>query len=261
MLIVRKEQIESLRRAVLRSFENEMVAHLAKFSPPLFNAVKEDQMRKAVRLGMERAEGYGFNLRGPVRLYLELMLLFGSFFDADPQYPWANEILTDDDFDVQMQRAERLFERTRDYRKKVNGPNDVYTLSALRNIAVFARQPLSFSADEFVSSMIESMSQVYPEKTAFVGAERLKILIDKGIVVARRYGFSKIREVALIPVLMFTFGHGCIDDPLYPWIANTLNDTRIADPAARAKRLEAKSLIWLDQVLANYEEGDEYEQS
>lgn len=54
---------------------------------------------------------------------------------------------------------------------------------------------------------------------------------------------------------MFAFGHGCFDDPLYPWIARTLEDDAITDSAARAKRLETKALTWLDHVLGYFDEG------
>jgi len=248
--------MEVFRGAALRSFQDEMVVHLAEFSPPLFRAVKEDHLRKAIWTGMNRSDDYGFNFRGPVRLYLELMLLFGSSFDTDPQYPWAGEILKDRDSVPQMQRAERLYERTRDYRKQVTGPNDAYTLSALRSIAAFARQPLlPVSASDFVPSMLREIARVYPEKTAYVGDDRLKMLIDEGIATARNYGFSTVRAVALTIVLMFAFGHGCFDDPLYPWIARTLDDEHITDPTARAKRLKTKALTWLDHVLGYFDEG------
>ena len=48
---------------------------------------------------------------------------------------------------------------------------------------------------------------------------------------------------------MFAFGHGCCEDPLYPWIARTLTDEKITDAEARAKRLEKKAITWLDHVL------------
>jgi hypothetical protein len=265
MLLIRKEQMEVMRGGALRLFEDEMIVHLAEFSPPLFRAVKEDQMRKAIRMGMNRADGirmgmnradgYGFNFRGPVRLYLELMLLFGSFFDTDPQYPWAGEILTDRDSGPQMQRAEWLYERTRDYRQQVNGPQDAYTLSALRTIAAFARQPLQVSASDFVPSMIREMAQVYPQKTAYVGDEQLEMLIDEGTSTAKIHGFSTVRGAALTVVLMFAFGHGCCGDPLYPWIARTVNNERITDSEARAMRLEKKALTWLDHVLGYFDKG------
>jgi len=257
MIVIRNEQMDVFRDAALRSFENEMVEHLAGFSPPLFKAVGEEQMRKAVRLGMERADGHGFTYRGPVRLYLELMLLFGTYFDTDPQYPWATEILINRDSIPQMQRAEHLYDLTMDYRAKVAGPEDAYTLKALRSIAAFARQPLTLSSDDFVSAMLHEIALIYPEKAAYVGDQNLSALIRKAVDGARIQRFSTTRGMALVVVLMIVFGHGCGADPLYPWIARTLRDEAITDPETRAKRLEKKALTWLEHVLTNYEKGAE----
>jgi hypothetical protein len=254
-VIIRKEQMDELGKAVSRVFEDEMVIHLAEFSPPLFNAVKEDQLRKAIRLGVRRGGEYGLTFRGPVRLYLELMLLFGSHFDTDPQYSWATEILKGHDSIPQMERAENLYEKTLDYRKNVAGPADNYTLKALTSMSALAQQPLRVSAANFVPSMLEEMARIYPQKTTYVGEERLKVLIERGAAAARNYGFSTVRAIALPVVLMFAFGHGCLDDPLYPWIANTLQDSAIADPDGRAKRLEKKAMTWLDHVLTYFDEG------
>ncbi|MCJ7604147.1 MAG: hypothetical protein MUO63_21940, partial [Desulfobulbaceae bacterium] len=188
-----------------------------------------------------------------VRLYLELMLLFGSHFDTDPQYPWATEILVNQDADSQMQRANRLYERVIDYRRKVAGPDDAYTFTALGKISVMARHPLLLSSGNFVSAMREQITRVYPQKAAYIGDVGLETLIHEGSDSARSHGFSTDRSVALLIVLMLAFGHGCDEDPLYPWISLTLRDEKISDPEARAKRLEKKALTWLDHVLAYFD--------
>jgi len=56
---------------------------------------------------------------------------------------------------------------------------------------------------------------------------------------------------------MFAFGHGCTNDLLYPWISRTLQDERIADPEARAARLEQKAITWLEHVNARNEKRAE----
>ncbi len=254
MLIIRREQMEVFRAAALRGFEDEMVTHLAEFSPALSKVAGEQQMRKAVRLGMERAGAYGLDLRGPVRLYLELMLLFGSAFDTDPQYPWAAEILNDRDTGPQMQRAERLHAATLEYRRKVAGPDDAYTLRALKNIRAFACQTLTFGREDLAAAMRRELVFLYPEKAAFVGDEGLSALILKGRDGARVQGFNTPRGMALVILLMFSFGHGCGADPLYPWIARTLRDETLSDVEEKAKRLEKKALIWLDQVVLSAEQ-------
>jgi uncharacterized membrane protein len=54
---------------------------------------------------------------------------------------------------------------------------------------------------------------------------------------------------------MFAFGHGCLNDPLYPWIAMTLEGDAIGDSDARTRRLERRALTWLDHVLGYFYEA------
>ena len=255
MLMIRNDQVDLLREAVQRGFEREMVLHLADFSPPLVKTIGGDQLREVTRLGMARAAQYGLTYRGPVRLYLELMLLLGSYFDSDPQYPWAAEILADQRSGGQMQRAERLYEKTLAYREAVGGPEDKYTLAALRNILLLSQRALHLSSDNFVSDMLHELHMMYPQKAAYVGEHALEALIAIGMERARAFRFPTLRGYALIIVLMLAFGHACVDDPLYPWIARTLNDDMIKDEAARAKRLEGKALTWFKHVLTNFDEA------
>ncbi|HCK82569.1 MAG TPA: hypothetical protein DIC59_14050 [Candidatus Competibacteraceae bacterium] len=254
MLSIRESQVRTFEERAQRAFEDEMVAHLADFSPPLFKTLGETQMRVAVQFGMDRAAAHDFTFRGPVRLYLEMMLLFGSHFETDPQYPWAAEILKKRDVD-QMERAESLYEKTVDYREKIVGPDDAYALKALRNISMLAQQPLLIPSEEFVAYMRQEIARVYPQKAAYVGQEGIDALIRKGVDGARRQRFSTTRAAALIVVLMLAFGYGCGADPLYPWINKTLKDESLVDPEARAKRLEKKALTWLEHVLAYFEKG------
>lgn len=252
MLIIRQEQMVVLGAAARHAFVSAMVVHLAEFSPPLFKSLGETAVREAVQQGMQQAAGHGFDQRGPVRLYLELMLLFGSRFDTDPQYPWAAAILTDRDV-PQMRRARRLYRQALDYRRVVAGPGDAHALRALRSIRVWAAGPVEFAPEDLVPAMLAAIVELYPEKAAYVGSEALAELIRKGRAGAQTQRFASPRAMALVVVLMLAFGHGCGADPFHPWIARTLRDERLADPAARAARLEKRALTWLDHVLVNLE--------
>ncbi|TVQ93806.1 MAG: hypothetical protein EA400_01905 [Chromatiaceae bacterium] len=253
MLQMRREQMDAFGAAARRGFEQQMLVHLAEFSPPLFRAVGPEPLRLAIRLGMERAAGYGFTTRGPVRLWLESALLFGSFFDTDPQYPQIGALLADADQAPEMARAERLYAWIKDYRARVAGPDDAYTLRALGNLAALARQPLDWPPEHVVPALLAEITTAYPEKADFVGQEALTALIRKAMAGARAQHFTNSRGMALVLVLMLAFGHGCGADPLYPWIARTLRDPVITDPAARAQRLEKKALTWLRHVLTHFD--------
>jgi hypothetical protein len=252
-LQVRPEQRQVFEQAALRTFEDEMVVHSQEFSPRLCEVLGEEQLRIALRQAMERAMGYGFTNRGSLRLYIEMMFLFGSAFDTDPQYPWAAKILRASD--DQMHRAEQLFDKILDYQEKVPGPDGVNTRKALGDLSTLARQPLSFSANDFISGMRQEMTRIFPQKAAYVDEPGLTTLIREGSAEARKHRFSAVREEALLVTLMFMFGHRCTNDPLYPWIVRTLKDEKITEPTARAERLEHKALTWLEHVLASPQEG------
>lgn len=254
MLVIRRSQMAACEEVAQRVFEQEMLAHLADFSPTLVKAVGDQQMRKAITFGTDRARGYGLTLRGPVRLYLELMLLFGSYFDTDPQYPWVTAILMDRNSFPEMHRAQQLYDKTMEYRIRVAGPDDAYTIGALDNISLVARYPLNLSGADFVAAMRDQIERIYPQKATYIGDAGLDALIHKGIAGAREQGFSTDRSVALLIVLMLAFGHGCGIDPLYPWIGATLRDERVTDPEARARRLERKALTWLAAVLMHFDQ-------
>lgn len=70
-----------------------MVVHLKKFFPRQCEAEGEPQIRKTIQYGIERAAAYGITAERDVCKYIDLMIVFGSDFDADEQLPWAGEIL------------------------------------------------------------------------------------------------------------------------------------------------------------------------
>lgn len=250
---IRTEQMAVFEEAARRSFDEEMVKHSKDFAPELSKVIGDDQLRVAIRAAMMRADSYGFTNRGPIRLFIELMFLCGSGFDTDPQYPaLGNALRASED---QMLRADKIYEGCLDYLDNVAGPGASNVHQALRDLLVFAKEPVTFSSNVFVASMLQEMRRLFPRKTDYVGEKNLETLINEGLAEAERYGFSDVRPQTLIVVLMFAFGHGCTDDPLYPWISRTLKDKRITDAEARAARLEKKAITWLEHVVASLPEG------
>jgi hypothetical protein len=250
MLKIRRQQIEALDQPALAAFEAEMVRHCNNFSPPLCKVLGEDQLRIVIRKAIDRARGYGFTNRGPVRLFIEMTLLFGSSFDTDPQYPWIEETLRVRERDHQTERAEQLYEKTLDYLQNVTGPDDVFTRQALERIVDLVRQPPQFSHADFSSNMLLHAQRVYPEKAAYAGNTALELLFREGVAEAAAHDMPAAHSKALFCVLMFAFGHGCTTDPLYPWIGSTLRDDRLVDSTTRSKRLEKKATTWLHHVVA-----------
>lgn len=253
MLKIREKQMQVFEEEAGKKFEEEMVLHSKAFTPRLCEVIGDEQLRIALRQTIKRATEYNFTKRGPIRLFIELMFLLGNGFDTDPQYPIIAKVLNASD--NEMLRAEKIYLELTHYLQDIAGEDAVNVFSALEFLAEFARQPMHFSQQGFANEILREMTQAFPEKVAYVGTEGMNALILEAQREARKYQFADVRGEALLVILKFAFGHDCTSDPQYPWISNTLNDHRIVNPAARAKRLEKKALTWLEHVLALPREG------
>ena len=257
MLTIRAAQMKVFEADALRRFEDEMVAHCktSTIRARLCKVIGDEQLRVAIRQGMARAGAHGFTYRGPIRLYIELMFLYGSDFATDPQYPALGSILNGPG--DQMDRAERIHQSVLDYEEAVYGPGAVNVRKALETLLLKARSQITFSEADFVSGVLQGLKQVFPQKAAYIGDDALTELIGEARAEAQKYGFPTFRDEVLMVGLKFGFGHGCTNDPLYPWISRTLRDERIVDATARAARLEKKAVTWLEHVVARNEEGSD----
>jgi hypothetical protein len=246
-MLIRRSQFDALGQLALDSFVDEMTAHAVAFSPLLCKALGRQQTRTAVRQAVDRAWARGFTNRGPLRLFVELVLLYGIGFDSDPQYPWAVSALIDDA--DQMLCAEALYESALDYQAEVPGVGDEETTQAFRRLRSLAAAPLPFASDRVVEGLVETMSAVFPERVAYIGRDALAGIVSTAVEQAAAERFPLPRGSALFVALTMAFGHRCREDPFYPWIGTTLRDPRISEQNVRAERLERKALAWLAAVI------------
>lgn len=254
MLKMRNEQLDRLKFVALERFENEMVDHASLFSPRLYEVIGEDQMRHAVKRALGRARTYGFTCRGPMRLYVELMLLYGCDFDSDPQYSVVGGMLRAPQ--DQMRKAEEIFVHAVYYQEKVAGSNAERVFKALEFLAQVARSA-DYRPRGSVDELCGALTRAFPEKAEYVGQDNLLALIQRAFHECYELQFDSPRARMLVAAMMYAFGHGFACDPLYPWISRTLKNERLETPDARAARLEKRALTWLDHVLAAPRGGGE----
>ncbi len=224
MLIIRDAQIKAFEQIAVDNYIIELAIHCRAFSPRLCKTLRDDQLQVALRQGVQYAEAHGFTQRGPVRFYIDMMILFGSGFDSDPQYPWATEILARKDDLSQMDRAEALHAHTQTYLTQVDGADNVHTLKALADLAALCRHGVTLHPESFEQDTLRLMAEMHPRKVAETGQAALRRLIADGTAKGQeRYGFRAVRSLGLMVVLMFAFGHHFDADPLFLWITQTLS--------------------------------------
>jgi hypothetical protein len=247
------DQMAALEAQAELAFVEEMTDHLWAFSPALCKTLGREKLRAVVVDGVARAAGYGLTYRNPIRLFLELCFILGSGFDEDPQVPWAGETLRRDDFFNQMFKAGRLEHLAREYVTAVQGPDNVHAHAALVKLeALTGRDDLIFHRHSVRKDILAAMESTFPTKLAFIGAPAAEEIVRRAEARAEElFGDDDPRSVAVLAILMFSFGVKCLEDPLYPWLAATLHNPRSTDAASRAVRLERRALIWLRAVNAD----------
>lgn len=256
MLTIRAGQLSAFEEARIPGFDDYMVHHLKDFTPLHAAAFGEEGSREFARLSIERAARYQFTKRGPVRFYAEMMILLGVDFDSDPQYPWASRILADMPFRDQLQKADRIWEKLMDFLNAVGGPDRSYARAALDRARLIPFQSISLNARDFDQQIIAKMMSIHPEKAAYVGHEQLSLLVDRARAVARSYGILTDQGVCFLAGMMYAIGHGCVEDPKYPWIKQTLTNPAIISPEVRVERLYSKTMTYLDNVLKHLAEEE-----
>ena len=254
MLVIRNDQIDTLEQFAVKDFENELVGHLKEFAPKHSEVIEESGVREVVKLGIKRAESYGFTNRGPIRFYVEMMFMFGSDFDTDFQIPWAEGVLKNEAISDQTQRADILHDKMTEYLEPVYGPDDKYSLDALRRLSKAQPEDYNLTKQDFDRQIAAALRQIYPQKCDYLGDELLGGLIKRGRDLARSYSITSINGTALMPALILALGHGFAKDPLFPWISKTLEDDSIADPNERAERLQKRMKLYLDHALKYLEQ-------
>lgn len=253
MFQIHREQLNAFDRVRLPDFESDMAEHLRDFSPLHSESLGDDGIRILVRMAMERAEKHGFTHRGPVKFYIETVILLGIDFDTDPQYPWAGKILRDSSIPDQTRRADRIHTQLIELLDEAGGPSRQYAREALQRARRVPFRAIPVSRPDFGTQMVQRMRENHPEKADYIGDDRLLTLIPRAIEETRKYSVSTDAGVCLFLGLMFAIGHGFTGDPKYPWVANTLRNPAITNPDKRVERLYSKTMTYLDHVLRHLE--------
>ncbi len=96
MLVIRKEQMDALRRDALEKYYCDMETHLRlKFAMETSGLVPE-AMRSAIVDGVRRAEDHDITDKNDIRRFLEYLTEYGENFGRSHETAWAGAVLAQD---------------------------------------------------------------------------------------------------------------------------------------------------------------------
>jgi len=252
-LRIRSEQIQVFEDAKAPAFEDYMVGHLRDFTPFHSKSLGEQGIRGLIRQGVDRAQKHGFTRRGPVKFYIETIILLGIAFDTDPQYPWLGQILRDPSIPHQVERADRAHAWLMEFLDAAGGPDRQYAKQALRRARKMPLPTIRASSAGFTDEALRRMEANHPEKVAYLGDTILRNLIPRAFEETPKYAIHTDAGICLFVDLMFAVGHGFANDPKYPWAADTLTNPAITDANRRVELLYSETMSYLDHMLQHVE--------
>jgi len=256
MLVIRETQMAAFEQGAIRNFETRLLEHLQEFFPKQCQILGDEQVRQVIRLGLERAEQYELNSERDIHLYVGLMFMLGSYFDVDPQLPWAAKIFADKSMTNPTAPIDRVYDTAIRYLDRVAGKNNEHLERALnkaRELPVTALVRTDSDKQKKVSfgeHLLKMLNSLWPEKYEVFGEETMRRLVQHGYQVGRNYNLQSEQGAAVYIVLMFLLGSGFDSDPQYPWAKAVLKDTVSQEGGNKGELLYESAKTHLEKWLA-----------
>ena len=233
-MVLRQEQLQTLRSASRRDFEARMTTHLKRLFPRHTSSMGPEELGKVIGHGIDRADEHGFRTEIGVCRFVELMCYFGAEFDRDPQAHWAQAFLANAMGTPETERSRALHDEGMREWGRIAGPDNVYLHAALRRLQADPVRLLKAAiTPELDSGLAAAFRELYPEKAEAVGGERLGQLVRLAFGRAKSDGFTSELGVALYAGLAFALGCGFAADPFLPWARTVVTDVTIREERPR----------------------------
>ena len=255
-ITITDQQLKILEPYAYENYITELVEHCDKKFPHLRKTMGEEKLRQTLRQSVEKAKKNGFTQRGPVRFYIEMLIIFGWDFESDPQYPWIKESLQNNqdlsNFDASME----LYREVDKYLDNIYGENNKHLVAVADKLQQLTLDNAKVTEKHFMQDILTLLEEIYPQKYHLAEREQLKKLVEKGIQKSRNdYQFEQLNHIGLVILLMFSFGHEFDHNPFYQWAtvekSNRYKEgTLIIDYQEKvARKLESRSKIWLSAAM------------
>lgn len=248
MIVIAAKQFAQFEQCTEDNFAKAETEHLAHYDPPLAVSAGRGGLEAAAHLGVHTARRCGWTQGPQIRLFLELMTSFGSRFDSDPMYAWLHPFLDPSSDLPALERSRLLWWHATRYMAQAFGENGLHVIVAGEHASRLDLAMLSKVGQDFAVSGPALLLRLHPERNAFFTAAAARALLERSTGEARRLQLGGLAAQPLLMCLMFNFGHGVADDPLYPGMRQALSQPGL-DPEGRTSALYASAHALLAQML------------
>lgn len=198
------KQVEILKEISYEKFVIEVMSHWKTAFPSILLRGDERIFYRYIREGIVLANKYGYSQRGPVRLYLDLMIISGVNFEKDPLFQWMN---TEKGLSTsQIESSVYLHSKLRDYIDAVYGKNNVFINESKVRFKELNSKNLPVGANGDKHEVHELLKCIHPQRYNFSGFDAIESLIYISSEYCDRYKLKNERHRSYVTLIMFLFG-------------------------------------------------------
>lgn len=182
--------------------------------PSLVRLLAKDEFRLFIEQGIILANKSGYTQRGPVRLYLDMLIIFGVDFEQDSLFQWLK--IEREDVS-QIEKSISLYTFLNKYFDDVYGENSVFFKDSLEKFLTLNVKDLYISIGGDNKALHEFLQNIYQQRYDFYGPDFINNLIASSEQYCKRYGLIEDSYKSYLILIMFLFGRSLDQDLLRRW--------------------------------------------
>lgn len=198
------DQVDVLKKISIESYIDEITEHCTDIFPRLIPLYRKEDVHYYIQQGITLAKKAGYTQRGPVRLYINMMILLGVNFECDPLFQWLK---TEGGNTLpQIERSVICYGLLDDYLASVYGENGRFYKKSLER---FKNYSVKFFPEKISSNnegLHELLRGIYPQKYDFAGYDAVNDLISLSVDKCERYKLNMVCHKSYLALIMFLFG-------------------------------------------------------
>lgn len=234
MLKINNSQVLKFKEHFVSDFENELLIHVKTYFQGHYQMAGEEGIRKTIRYCFTKCKQYKFTTKRNICLYLNNMLMLGSNFDDDPQYPWARLISKDIKFKDSVSHIDDISSNAMEVFEAFAGTENKHINRFFLNITQQKDKLFNSLCDANLKLNTEILKEWFPQKYDTIKEQNLQKMVLAGYHLSEKYGISKTSNIAIYIFMMFTGGSGFDTDPQYHTIGEILNSDLEEDQKGQA---------------------------
>ncbi|MDC9596867.1 hypothetical protein [Xenorhabdus anantnagensis] len=217
-----EEQWNILKKHSFNAYIDELVAHCNESYPYLDIKLGKDGLRSALKNAVGKAKNEGFDQRGAVQFYIDMLILFGTGFQTDPQYTWIKTSLDNHAHLGQLEKTSLLYHEITRYLNEVHSEKDEHLKDSIFKFQNINIERLNVQWNTYGINIDDILKHLFPQKHKYIKQDDIKKLIQLGVEKSNQYGIESANQSAFLTLIMFLLGHEFDQDIFLPHLNSKL---------------------------------------